>query len=162
MEERSQPPTSSNIDYRQEFKTHFEQLSKYLATYLANAPPNARSSAKQKLSRITTHQFYELSTDTYDELRRRQYANEIMPFLPHREKLHPKRNKARRTLATLPTSRFQDLASDVHHGLSRRLPELNEDGSARGPSEDMRQCPSEVMFVTNDNKEITHVSRGVP
>ena len=41
-------------------------------------------------------------------------------FLPVREDFHPRRNQARQKLATLPSSRFRDLASDVYHELSRR------------------------------------------
>lgn len=36
------------------------------------APPNARSTARQKLTRLTKQQFQELSTDVYDELVRRK------------------------------------------------------------------------------------------
>lgn len=43
-----------------------------------------------------------------------------MPFLPVKEEFHPKRNQARQKLATLPITRFQDLASDVYFELARR------------------------------------------
>lgn len=36
------------------------------------APPNSRSTARQKLTRLTKQQFQELSTDVYDELIRRK------------------------------------------------------------------------------------------
>jgi hypothetical protein len=43
-----------------------------------------------------------------------------VPFLPVKEEFHPKRNQARQKLATLPITRFQDLASDVYFELARR------------------------------------------
>lgn len=52
-----------------------------------------------------------------------------MPFLPVREEFHPKRNQARQKLATLPSTRFEDLSSDVYFELARRYPEFKEDVS---------------------------------
>jgi protein SPA2 len=90
-------PTVPTItfDYRQVSKIHAE-LGKYLALYLAGGthhpssfsnpnimgvvlaftlyiqvPPNFRSSARSKLSRLAIQHFHELSTDVYDELLRR-------------------------------------------------------------------------------------------
>lgn len=112
--------------------------------YVFAALPNSRSTARQKLTRLTIQQFHELSTDVYDELVRRNNEKEGMsfkhypylprslnhpsvPFLPVREEFHPKRNQARQKLATLPTSRFEDLSSDVYFELSRRYPEFKEE-----------------------------------
>ncbi|KAJ2931253.1 hypothetical protein H1R20_g5821, partial [Candolleomyces eurysporus] len=120
-----------NIDYRLVSKTHFEELGKYLAAYLARSPPNSRSTARQKLTRLTIQQFHELSTDVYDELIRRKNEKEAVPFLPVREDFHPKRNQARQKLATLPASRFEDLSSDVYFELARRYPEFKEDPTGR-------------------------------
>ena len=50
-----------------------------------------------------------------------------VPFLPVREDFHSKRNQARQKLATLPTSRFEDLSSDVYFELARRYPEFKEE-----------------------------------
>ncbi|KAF8995499.1 hypothetical protein BDQ17DRAFT_1545214 [Cyathus striatus] len=122
-------PAVPQIDYRQVSRTHFDELGKYLAAYLAKAPANSRSSARQKLTRLTIQQFHELSTDVYDELVRRKNEQEV-PFLPVREEFHPKRNQARQKLATLPATRFEDLSSDVYFELSRRYPEFKEDPSA--------------------------------
>ncbi|KAF8629906.1 hypothetical protein AX15_003258 [Amanita polypyramis BW_CC] len=124
-------PAVPTADYRSVSKTHFDELSRYLAVYLAKSPPNSRTTARQKLTRLTIQQFHELSTDVYDELMRRKNENEV-PFLPVREDFHPKRNQARQKLATLPTSRFEDLSSDVYYELSRRYPEFKEDPSGRG------------------------------
>jgi hypothetical protein len=48
-------------------------------------------------------------------------------FLPVREEFHPRRNQARQKLATLPNSRFKDLASDVYHEIRRRYPFVVDD-----------------------------------
>ena len=108
-------------------------------------PANSRSTARQKLTRLTRQQFQELSTDVYDELMRRKNntsENEglslldtccasltlgTVPFLPVRDDFHPKRNQARQKLATLPTGRFKDLSSDVYYELARRYPEFKEE-----------------------------------
>lgn len=121
-------PSLPPIDYRQVSRVHFSELSQYLADYLARAPPNSRTSARQKLTRLTVQQFHELSTDVYDELIRRKLDN--APFLPVRDDFHPKRNQARQKLATLPTTRFEDLSSDVYFELARRYPEFKEDVSS--------------------------------
>ncbi|TFK45585.1 hypothetical protein OE88DRAFT_1729622 [Heliocybe sulcata] len=124
-------PALPAMDPRTVAKIHFDELSRYLAEYLASEPANSRSSARQKLTRLTKQQFQELSTDVFDELMRRKNnsgSNEV-PFLPVRDDFHPKRNQARQKLATLPTSRFQDLSSDVYYELSRRYPEFKEEPS---------------------------------
>ncbi|GJE91341.1 hypothetical protein PsYK624_074900 [Phanerochaete sordida] len=123
------PAASSGTDARSIARTHFEELHRYLASYLAKEPANSRSTARQKLTRLTRQQFQELSTDVYDELIRRKTNttdNEV-PFLPVRDDFHPKRNQARQKLATLPTGRFKDLSSDVYYELGRRYPEFKEE-----------------------------------
>ncbi|KAG6381880.1 hypothetical protein JVT61DRAFT_495 [Boletus reticuloceps] len=105
-----------------------------LNTNLA-APANSRSTARQKLTRLTRQQFQELSTDVYDELIRRKMntsENEIL-CLPPRDEFHPKRNQARQKLATLPAARFEDLSSDVYFELSRRYPEFKEENEVGTP-----------------------------
>ncbi|KAF9268744.1 hypothetical protein L218DRAFT_954190 [Marasmius fiardii PR-910] len=130
VKDKNAPPLPQ-IDYRSVSRIHFEELSKYLAAYLARAAPNSRSSARQKLTRLTIQQFHELSTDVYDELIRRKNEKEV-PFLPVREEFHPKRNQARQKLATLPASRFEDLSSDVYFELAKRYPEFKEDPAPSG------------------------------
>ena len=110
-------------------------------------PANSRSTARQKLTRLTRQQFQELSTDVYDELIRRKTNSDgiqgrsvsllclrtsnspatLVPFLPVRDEFHPKRNQARQKLATLPMSRFKDLSSDVYYELVRRYPDFKEE-----------------------------------
>ncbi|KAF8918078.1 hypothetical protein CPB85DRAFT_1282444, partial [Mucidula mucida] len=67
-----------------------------------------------------------------------------------RDYLHSTRNLAGQDLATL--------SNDVVYDISRRYSEFKEDGLVEGT----RQCSSEVMFVTNDDKEVAYVSRAVP
>ncbi|KAJ7232792.1 hypothetical protein B0H12DRAFT_1328021 [Mycena haematopus] len=125
--DKNVPPVPP-IDYRAVSEIHFNELDRYLQAYLAKTPANSRSTARQKLTRLTIQQFHELSTDVYDELVRRKNEKEV-PFLPVREEFHPKRNQARQKLATLPISRFEDLSSDVYFELARRYPEFKEDPS---------------------------------
>ena len=115
-------------------------------------PANSRSTARQKLTRLTRQQFQELSTDVYDELIRRKTNSDNnqgpslfflynrpnspaapVPFLPVRDEFHPKRNQARQKLATLPLSRFRDLSSDVYYELVRRYPEFKEEARSVSP-----------------------------
>ncbi|KAI0753047.1 hypothetical protein C8Q80DRAFT_1149566 [Daedaleopsis nitida] len=127
---RDAPPSQyGNADPRAVARTHFQELSEYLAAYLAKEPANSRTTARQKLTRLTRQQFQELSTDVYDELIRRKNntADNEVPFLPVRDDFHPKRNQARQKLATLPTGRFKDLSSDVYYELARRYPEFKEE-----------------------------------
>ncbi|KAG9008678.1 component of the polarisome, partial [Tulasnella sp. 427] len=115
-------------DGRQIARQHYEELQFFLGSHLAREPANSRSSAREKLTRLTRQQFQELSTDVYDELIRRNNNSETneVPFLPVRDDFHPKRNQARQKLATLPKTRFKDLASDVFFELGRRYPEFKE------------------------------------
>ncbi|KAL3897860.1 MAG: hypothetical protein SGCHY_003132 [Lobulomycetales sp.] len=100
----------------------YSSLRQYLSSYLAatGTPSAQRINAREKLTKLTKHQFSELSTDVYDELTRRLKNDPHTPFLPLRDDYHPKRNQARQKLATLPTNRFKDLASDVYFELERR------------------------------------------
>lgn len=112
-------------------------LSSYIEA--SEGVPPQRVSARQKLSRLNALQFHELAMDVYDEMMRRIAEDkqgittlrfclyykkslnaEIVPFLAVREEFHPRRNQARQKLATLPSSRFKDLASDVYHEIARR------------------------------------------
>ncbi|KIK69320.1 hypothetical protein GYMLUDRAFT_67972 [Collybiopsis luxurians FD-317 M1] len=124
-----------HIDYRSISKIHFDELSQYLTAYPARSAPNFRSTERQRLTRLTTAQFHELSTDVYDELIRRKNEKEV-PFLPVREEFHPKRNQARQKLAALPTSRFKNLSGDVYFELSRQYPEFKEDPTGRASDDD--------------------------
>ncbi|KAJ3115385.1 component of the polarisome [Nowakowskiella sp. JEL0407] len=105
---------------------HYEQLRVFLSGQLVQSSgkkhSQQRQSAKDKLSKLSSAQFLELSTDVYDELLRRVTDICNPPFLPLDVNFHPKRNQARQKLATLPLNRFKDLAIDVYWEIERRVP----------------------------------------
>jgi len=90
IKDQGNVPVMTSSEPKSIARTHFNELSQYLAAYLAkgqslkhgaplacaltsvSAPPNSRSTARQKLTRLTKQQFQELSTDVYDELIRRK------------------------------------------------------------------------------------------
>ncbi|KAI0810159.1 hypothetical protein GGR55DRAFT_127379 [Xylaria sp. FL0064] len=111
---------------------HYVALRRYLASTSkdgrANPPPNK---ARDKLLRLSSVQFLELSTDVFDELMRRQMKRPPPgappnagppPYLLPEPNFHPKRNQARQKLSTLGSPRFRDLATDVFCELERRIP----------------------------------------
>ena len=123
-----------------------------LRNFLNSRDPNLKqqpNKARDKLLRLSAVQFYELSTDVYDELVRRQSAARAPPnapngppaFLLPEKSFHPKRNQARQRLSSLGHPRFRDLAADVFHELERRFPRFvggdiprgNSSMSMRGP-----------------------------
>lgn len=104
-----------------------------LKVFLSSRDPNIKqqpNKARDKLLRLSSVQFYELSTDVFDELMRRQAAARSPPnapnsppnFLLPEKAFHPKRNQARQRLSSLGPPRFRDLAADVFHELERRFP----------------------------------------
>lgn len=112
---------------------HYAALRKYLAASLRDEKGNLRpNKARDKLLRLSSVQFQELSTDVFDELLRRQEVGRKgpngqalegpPPYLLPKDSFHPKRNQARQKLSTLPSSRFRDLATDVFYELERRFP----------------------------------------
>ncbi|KAJ7651237.1 hypothetical protein FB45DRAFT_780589 [Roridomyces roridus] len=134
-------PRSGSSNIRTDSKLHFNELDRYLVDYLANASRNPRPESRQKLTRLTIQQCHELSTDVYDELRRREHDREL-PHLLIRADFHPKRNQARQKLATFSKSRFQDLCSDVHHELVRRYPKFQDDASSDESDRDFSPGPN--------------------
>ena len=110
---------------------HHTILKRFLGQSLRDEKGNPKPNrARDKLLRLSGIQFQELSTDVYDELLRRQSAQgqqtngpgQVPPYLLPKDNFHPKRNQARQKLATLPHSRFRDLATDVFYELERRFP----------------------------------------
>lgn len=112
---------------------HYISLKRYLSSTSkdgrAAPPPNK---ARDKLLRLSSVQFLELSTDVFDELMRRQAYSRRPPnappnvgppsYLLPEDTFHPKRNQARQKLSTLGSPRFRDLATDVFCELERRIP----------------------------------------
>ncbi|KAJ4338133.1 component of the polarisome [Ascochyta clinopodiicola] len=124
---------------------HFRVLKVYLGPYLNDAQGNPRPSrAKDKLTRLSSVQFQELSTDVYDESLRRETdrkrggpgapGNDTPKFLLPKNNFHPKRNQARQKLSTLPLERFRQLATDVFYELERRFPRFTTGDLARSAS----------------------------
>jgi hypothetical protein len=119
--------TLKTIALEEQVSVHHSALAKWLREFLeakGNIRPNR---ARDKLLRLSSIQFQELSTDVYDELQRREPVvvnedEEVPLFLPARADFHPKRNQARQKLSTLPPDRFRDLATDVFYELERRFP----------------------------------------
>lgn len=131
---------------------HYVALKRYLASTSkdgrANPPPNK---ALDKLLRLSSVQFLELSTDVFDELIRRQAVSRKPSkggasggppaYLLPEDNFHPKRNQARRKLSTLGPPKFRDLATDVFCELERRfphfvsgdIPRMGTPMSGRGP-----------------------------
>ncbi|KAI0105993.1 hypothetical protein F4814DRAFT_81092 [Daldinia grandis] len=114
---------------------HYVALKRYLSSTSkdgrAGPPPNK---ARDKLLRLSSVQFLELSTDVFDELMRRQAYSRRPPnapptvgppsYLLPENMFHPKRNQARQKLSTLGPPRFRDLATDVFCELERRIPRV--------------------------------------
>lgn len=77
--------------------------------------------ARAKLLKLSASQFYELSTDVYDELQRRLDTNQGRPeYLLPKAGFHIKRNQARQKLANLSQTRFNDLVDDILFEIKRR------------------------------------------
>ncbi|KAL2270016.1 hypothetical protein VTJ83DRAFT_2200 [Remersonia thermophila] len=112
---------------------HYISLKRFLsATSRDGNPKPPPNKARDKLQRLTGVQFLELSTDVYDELKRREAVARRPPnappgtgppdYLLPEENFHPKRNQARQKLSSLGPPRFRDLATDVFCELERRFP----------------------------------------
>ncbi|KAJ2906430.1 hypothetical protein MKZ38_001790 [Zalerion maritima] len=127
--------------------------------FLSNAarsgkPPQPPNKARDKLLRLTLSQFLELSTDVYDELRRRQDLAAGRPApdkLVEEEQYHEKRNEARGKLKYLTTPRFRDLATDVFLELERRFPRFTKGDIPRNTSPTSARRPSRTQTPVNGN-----------
>lgn len=132
---------------------HHRVLARYLAPSLRDSRADPRQNrARDKLLRLSSGQFLELSTDVYDELLRReeerrrggpnQPGNPVPKYLLPRPNFHFKRNQARQKLSTLPPDRFQQLATDVFFELERRFPRFGGRSESRAESISSRNSPS--------------------
>jgi len=115
---------------------HYVALKRFLSQSSRDGKPNSQpNKARDKLQRLTSVQFLELSTDVYDELIRRQAFSRSQPngnpdsgpprYLLPEDTFHPKRNQARQKLSSLGPPRFRDLATDVFCELERRFPRFS-------------------------------------
>ncbi|KAG5513652.1 hypothetical protein PMAC_000690 [Pneumocystis sp. 'macacae'] len=105
---------------------YYTAFKQFLQASCRKELDSRNTKAREKLTYLSKQQFYELSTDVYDELMRRQTKTLDASFLIPNETFHPKRNQARQKLSTLSISRFVDLLSDVSFELERRFPALTE------------------------------------
>jgi hypothetical protein len=101
---------------------HYVALKRYLASSLKDEKGNPRPNrARDKLLRLSSVQFMELSTDVFDELLRRQQNGRRPstangngsdggppPFLLPKDAFHPKRNQARQKQQMYFTSSSED------------------------------------------------------
>lgn len=152
---RSEGGRSKNRDADNEavLGEHYVALKRYLSQTSRDGKPTLPANkARDKLQRLTSVQFLELSTDVFDELLRRQAFSRRPPnappsvgpppYLLAEDNFHPKRNQARQKLSSLGPPRFRDLATDVFCELERRfprfvagdIPRLTSPVSSRGPS----------------------------
>jgi len=110
-------------DHLKDLLTYHTALKQFLS--VSNAPaksnPKRAAKAREKLLKLSATQFYELSTDVYDELERRiDESREEPDFLLPKSSFHPKRNEAREKLGSLQQGRFRDLVSDIFYEIERR------------------------------------------
>lgn len=142
---------------------HYIALKRFLSATSRDGKPNLPpNKARDKLLRLTMVQFLELSTDVYDELKRREAVarrppnanpnNGPPPYLLPEGNFHVKRNQARQKLSSLPPPRFRDLATDVFCELERRYPRFVEGDIPRtGSPMSMRGPPSRSGTPVNGN-----------
>ncbi|KAK4190472.1 protein SPA2 [Podospora australis] len=125
---------SQNIDNQElVLAEHYVSLKRFLSSTSRDGKPKLPpNKARDKLQRLTGVQFLELSTDVFDELKRRELSSRRPPnappgsgppdYLLPEENFHPKRNQARQKLSSLVPPRFCELATDVFCELERRFP----------------------------------------
>ncbi|KAF2151824.1 hypothetical protein K461DRAFT_294704 [Myriangium duriaei CBS 260.36] len=132
-ENPGRPLTARNEDA---LLQHYYVFKEFLAPQIDLNVASNPSRARDKLMRLSPTQFFELSTDVFDELRRRQDERRRGPEVPRSlmptKDFHPKRNQARQKLATLPADRFKQLATDVYFESERRVPRLGGGGGGGG------------------------------
>ncbi|KAI1823318.1 hypothetical protein F4861DRAFT_531638 [Xylaria intraflava] len=122
---------------------HYITFRRYLTSTSKDGRVNPNlNKARDKLLKLSSVQFFELSTDVYDELMRRQAKppapgvppnNVHASYLLPEPNFHPKRNQARQKLSTLGSPRFRDLATDVFCELERRIPGFVASVTRNGP-----------------------------
>ena len=124
-------------------RVHYTLFKKYLSASLQeedNSPELIKKKTHNKLLLLSRVQFWELSTDIYDELLRRQAASQktsdrelpgsVHPHLLTEKNFHPLRNRSRQMLSTLLEPRFRNLAADIVSELERRLPTFADDNTS--------------------------------
>lgn len=161
------------VQYYESFRKFLAIDSAFDATHKKKLQVNR---AQQKLLRLSSSQFHELTTDVYDEMQRRivntdsSSTDDGSTHLEPEETLHPKRNQARKKLSLLSASRFNDLACDLLFEIERRTPNLKQlsqhmrslsDESVTGPSpQHDKQKDTEIH--TDSHTDSQTESAGIP
>lgn len=110
-----------------------------------------QNKAREKLTRLSSVQFQELSTDVYDEvIRRTKPTSSGSSSLPANPRFHPKRNQAREKLASLQIMRFKDLASDVFFEIERRFPSVMRPSGSQRSNASTDRASSDVGTMKSD------------
>lgn len=141
--------------------TYHAALRQFLNTSTAPAKPNPARAAKarDKLFKLSPSQFFELSTDVYDELQRRIDEVSSEPdFLLPKSSFHPKRNEARQKLGLLQQTRFRDLVSDILYEIERR----DYHTSNEAPIEEPKSNPKGLGINSKDNVVTVQQSTIIP
>lgn len=141
----------SEIKFNELSRTHQKELLQYHTTLkqflsmsvAAKTNPTRAVKAREKLLKLSPSQFFELSTDVYDELTRRIDESTNEPdFLLPKSTFHPRRNEAREKLGSLQATRFRDLASDILYEIERRKYHLFIDPKSPSLEKDLRNSMS--------------------
>jgi hypothetical protein len=103
---------------------HYIALKSFISSSLDTRMNSYPQQARPGVMGLTDARFKELRTDIYDEMMRRNTETGRPIFLSSTPNYHPKRNQARRKLASLSLDRFKDFAIDVVYDLERRFPSL--------------------------------------
>ncbi|KAG0669306.1 component of the polarisome [Maudiozyma exigua] len=104
--------------YYTSLKTFFEVTG--VQQLNRESSPRAQK-ARSKLLKLSFSQFYELSTDVSDELKRRINEDQNKPeYLLPKANFHMKKNQARQKLANLSQTRFNELVDDILYEIRRR------------------------------------------
>lgn len=138
-------------NHYKDLSTYHTALRQFLDVSNASAKSNPKRAAKarDKLLKLSATQFYELSTDVYDELERRIDESRDEPdFLLPKSTFHPKRNEAREKLGSLQQVRFRDLVSDIFFEIERRNYH-NQKGLQSQPENEKRHSINSLDYAKN-------------
>lgn len=144
---------------------YYEAFRQFLDSAAEEVNRRRSERAQQKLLRLSPTQFYELATDIYDEVQRRQNnAQGDQEFLSPNESLHPKRNQARKKLSLLSHTRFSDLTFDILFEIERRTPSVHRILRDGPRDENINQLPPLLngSVKVNDNSDALPQYMGPP
>lgn len=145
------------IIFEEQVASRHATLQRLLGDALNDQPPgwpHEKTNAQEKLIKLSSSQFAELSEDIHDELCRREGLRDrsedpnspIPLYLPAKPEFYYKRNQARMRLHKLPMKRFRTLASDIFFELERRYPKLC---GAKSPTNSMHNGQFPPQRITS-------------